>query len=169
MNITEPMFLALTALVDEPRHGYGIVQEVDRLSGGRVQLKIGSLYGVLDRLAADGLVELDREEVQQGRLRRYYRLTDEGAEALAGEATRLAANAEAATARLRARRAGGGRESPAPGSTAPESTVPESTTPEPRRSPTGRAPITRPATALALAGSALTALAARAAANGGVA
>ncbi|MGW7479823.1 PadR family transcriptional regulator [Nonomuraea muscovyensis] len=163
MNITEPMFLALTALVDEPRHGYGIVQEVDGLSGGRVQLKIGSLYGVLDRLAADGLVELDREEVQQGRLRRYYRLTDEGAEALAGEATRLAANAEAATARLRARRAG-------PGSTAPGSTVPGSTTPEPRRSPTGRGPITRPATALvALAGSALTALAARAAANGGVA
>ncbi|MBB6344707.1 DNA-binding PadR family transcriptional regulator [Nonomuraea muscovyensis] len=163
MNITEPMFLALTALVDEPRHGYGIVQEVDRLSGGRVQLKIGSLYGVLDRLAADGLVELDREEVQQGRLRRYYRLTDEGAEALAGEATRLAANAEAATARLRARRAG-------PGSTAPESTVPGSTVPEPRRSPTGRGPITRPATALvALAGSALTALAARAAVNGGVA
>lgn len=168
MNITEPMFLALTALVDEPRHGYGIVQEVDRLSGGRVQLKIGSLYGVLDRLAADGLVELDREEVQQGRLRRYYRLTDEGAEALAGEATRLAANAEAATARLRVRRAGPG--STAPESTVPGSTVPESTTPEPRRSPTGRGPITRPATALvALAGSALTALAARAAVNGGVA
>ncbi|MEV4899255.1 PadR family transcriptional regulator, partial [Nonomuraea sp. NPDC055795] len=82
MNITEPMFLALTALVDEPRHGYGIVQEVSGLSGGRVQLKIGTLYGVLDRLAAEELVELDREEVLQGRLRRYYRLTDKGAEAL---------------------------------------------------------------------------------------
>ena len=42
------MFLALTALVDEPRHGYGIVQEVDRLSEGRVQLKI---YIVGDLLA----------------------------------------------------------------------------------------------------------------------
>jgi DNA-binding PadR family transcriptional regulator len=97
------MFLALTALVDEPRHGYGIVQEVDRLSGGRVRLKIGSLYGVLDRLAGEGLVELDREEVAQGRLRRYYRLTDEGAGALEEEAARLAANARAATARLRER------------------------------------------------------------------
>ncbi|MFG3439691.1 PadR family transcriptional regulator [Nonomuraea sp. NPDC047897] len=106
MNITEPMFLALTALVDEPRHGYGLVQEVDRLSGGRVQLKIGTLYGVLDRLAADGLVELDREEVEKGRLRRYYRLTDDGAGALAAEADRLAANARVATARLRARRPG---------------------------------------------------------------
>lgn len=118
VNITEPMFLALTALVDEPRHGYGIVQEVDRLSGGRVQLKIGSLYGVLDRLAADGLVELDREEVQQGRLRRYYRLTDEGARALADEAARLAANAEAATARLRARNASAPATRPATAMTA---------------------------------------------------
>ncbi|MBE1588277.1 transposase [Nonomuraea angiospora] len=91
----------------EPRHGYGIVQEVDRLSGGRVQLKIGSLYGVLDRLAAEGLVELDREEVQQGRLRRYYRLTDSGARALHEDATRLADTAGVAITRLRARAAGG--------------------------------------------------------------
>ncbi|MDA0637629.1 helix-turn-helix transcriptional regulator, partial [Nonomuraea sp. MCN248] len=94
MAITEPMFLALTALAGEPQHGYGIVQEVERISGGRVQLKIGSLYGVLDRLAAQGLVALDREEIRQGRLRRYYRLTDEGAAALQDEAARLAANAE---------------------------------------------------------------------------
>ncbi|RVX37996.1 PadR family transcriptional regulator [Nonomuraea polychroma] len=101
------MFLALTALVDEPRHGYGIVQEVDRLSEGRVQLKIGTLYGVLDRLAAEGLVAPDREEVQQGRLRRYYRLTDDGARALQEEAVRMAANASTATTRLRARAARG--------------------------------------------------------------
>ena len=105
--MTEPMFLALTALVGEPRHGYGIVQEVERLSGGKVQLKIGTLYGVLDRLSAAGLVELDREEAQNGRLRRYYRLTDDGAKALREEAARMAATAEAATARLRARTAGG--------------------------------------------------------------
>jgi DNA-binding PadR family transcriptional regulator len=109
------MFLALTALVDEPRHGYGIVQEVGRLSQGRVQLKIGTLYGVLDRLAAEGLVALDREEVQQGRLRRYYRLTDEGAGVLREEAARMAANADAATARLRARAA---RNAPAAGGAA---------------------------------------------------
>ncbi|MET7334097.1 PadR family transcriptional regulator [Nonomuraea sp. NPDC005650] len=127
MNITEPMFLALIALVDEPRHGYGIVQEVDRLSEGRVQLKIGTLYGVLDRLSAEGLVEPDREEVQQGRLRRYYRLTDEGADALEQEAARLAANAEAANARLRARR------SPEP------SDAPTRTPSHPRQLPAGGA------------------------------
>ncbi|MFG6198308.1 PadR family transcriptional regulator [Nonomuraea sp. JJY05] len=101
------MFLALTALVDEPRHGYGIAQEVNRLSEGRIQLKIGTLYGVLDRLSADGLIALDREEVQQGRLRRYYRLTDKGVHTLQEEVARLAANVSAATARLRARRSGG--------------------------------------------------------------
>ena len=47
--------------------------EVAELSGGRVRLKIGGLYGVLDRLAAEGLIEPDREEAHDGRLRRYYR------------------------------------------------------------------------------------------------
>ncbi|HEU4424161.1 MAG TPA: PadR family transcriptional regulator [Pilimelia sp.] len=108
--ITEPAFLVLTALAGEPRHGYGIVGEVAELSQARVRLKIGTLYGVLNRLVGEGLVELDREEVQQGRLRRYYRLTDAGGRALAAEATRQAANAQAATERLRAwRPADGGR------------------------------------------------------------
>lgn len=98
--MTEPAFLVLTALVDQPRHGYGIVREVGELSDGRVQLKVGTLYGVLDRLAGDGLVQLDREEVWQGRLRRYYKLTDDGARRLDAEAGRLAANAQAARLRL---------------------------------------------------------------------
>ncbi|WP_246268684.1 PadR family transcriptional regulator [Acrocarpospora macrocephala] len=102
-TMTEAAFLVLTALVDEPRHGYGIVREVEKLSTGRVRLKVGTLYGVLDRLAADELVTLDREEVQQGRLRRYYRLTDSGATALEAEAVRLAENVRSATDRLSAR------------------------------------------------------------------
>jgi PadR family transcriptional regulator PadR len=75
--MTGQAFFVLTALADEPRHGYGIVGEVAELSGGRVRLKIGSLYGVLDRLAAEGLIEPDREEAHDGRLRRYYRLARE--------------------------------------------------------------------------------------------
>ena len=101
--MTEPAFLLLTALVDEPRHGYGIVHAVAELSGGRVQLKVGTLYGVLDRLVTDRLVELDREEVHHGRVRRYYRLTESGAGALEAEAARLAANVKNARERLRAR------------------------------------------------------------------
>lgn len=102
--VTEPAFFILTALVDAPRHGYGIVGEVDRLSAGRVRLKVGTLYGVLDRLVSAGLVELDREEIAQGRLRRYFRITGAGRHELAAEAERLAANARLATRLLAAPR-----------------------------------------------------------------
>lgn len=97
----EATFLILTALVDQPRHGYGVIQEVAALSSGRFQLRPGTLYGALDRLAADGLVRADHEEVVDGRLRRYYRLTDAGARELAAEADRLRRNADAATSRLK--------------------------------------------------------------------
>jgi PadR family transcriptional regulator, regulatory protein PadR len=99
--MTGPAFFVLTALADRPRHGYGIVGEVAELSQGRVNLKIGSLYGVLDRLAAEGLIEDDREEAHDGRLRRYYRLTEDGRGALAEEAELRAATARVVRARLR--------------------------------------------------------------------
>jgi PadR family transcriptional regulator, regulatory protein PadR len=99
--VTGQAFFVLTALADEPRHGYGIVGEVAELSQGRVKLKIGSLYGVLDRLAAEGLIEPDREEAHDGRLRRYYRLTQDGRHALAEEAELRVATARVVRARLR--------------------------------------------------------------------
>jgi PadR family transcriptional regulator, regulatory protein PadR len=101
---TKPMtvqaFFVLSALADGPRHGYGIVGEVAELSRGRIRLKIGSLYGVLDRLAAEELIEPDREEAHDGRLRRYYRLTRHGRRALAEEAQLRAATARVVRARL---------------------------------------------------------------------
>jgi DNA-binding PadR family transcriptional regulator len=99
----EPTFLILAALAETPLHGYAVIQEVEKLSAGRVTLRPGTLYGALDRLAEQELVAVDREEVVEGRLRRYYRLTDGGAEVLDTEARRLLSNAEAATARLRGR------------------------------------------------------------------
>jgi PadR family transcriptional regulator len=98
--MTGQAFFVLTALAGGPRHGYGIVGEVAELSQGRVELKIGSLYGVLDRLAAEGLIEADREEAHDGRLRRYYRLTRDGRHALAEEAEVHAAAARVVRARL---------------------------------------------------------------------
>src|SRR5258708_34659810 len=98
--MTGQAFFVLTALADGPRHGYGIVREVEELSHGRVRLKIGSLYGVLDRLAAEGLIEPDREEAHDGRLRRYYRLTRDGRGRLAEEAELRAATARAVGSRL---------------------------------------------------------------------
>ena len=98
--MTGQAFFVLTALADGPRHGYGIVGEVAELSGDRVRLKIGSLYGVLDRLATAGLIEPDREESHDGRLRRYYRLTQDGRRALAEEAELRTATARVARAKL---------------------------------------------------------------------
>jgi PadR family transcriptional regulator, regulatory protein PadR len=113
----EPTFLILTALASGPLHGYGVIQEVATLSDGRVRLRAGTLYGALDRLTEQGLVAADREEIVDGRLRRYYVLTDEGAVALDAEARRLASNAQAAAARLRGR-AAAARTAP-PGRTRP--------------------------------------------------
>jgi DNA-binding PadR family transcriptional regulator len=103
----EATFLILTALADGSQHGYGIITEVAQISDGRVRLRAGTLYAALDRLRADGLVAVDGEEVVEGRLRRYYRLTPEGTKVLAAEAARLQANAAAALARLRPGLAGG--------------------------------------------------------------
>ncbi len=58
------------------------------------------MYTALDRLRADGLIAVDREEIVEGRLRRYYRLTPAGSKRLAAEAARLHANAMAALSRL---------------------------------------------------------------------
>jgi PadR family transcriptional regulator, regulatory protein PadR len=98
--MTGQAFFVLTALADGPRRGYGIVGEAAGLSQGRVKQKIGSLYGLLDRLAAEELIEPDREEAHDGRLRRYYRLTKEGRRALALEAELVAATARVVRARL---------------------------------------------------------------------
>jgi PadR family transcriptional regulator, regulatory protein PadR len=98
--ISEQAFFVLAVLADGPRHGYGIVREVSDLSEGRVHLKIGGLYGMLDRLVSEGLIEFDREEVTDGRVRRYYRLTDGGLEVLDAETDRMEAIAGVARERL---------------------------------------------------------------------
>src|ERR1700729_1758575 len=97
----EATFMILTALASGSQHGYGIIIDVQEISAGRVQLKAGTLYAALDRLRADQLIEVDREEIVDSRLRRYYRLTPAGGEVLAAEAARLQANAHVAMSRLK--------------------------------------------------------------------
>src|SRR3954468_240345 len=97
----EPTFLILTSLAAGPQHGYGIMTDVERISEGRVVLRAGTLYAALDRLTRDGLIATEREEVVEGRLRRYYVISDEGTRRLAAGGTRLRRNAEVAAARLR--------------------------------------------------------------------
>ena len=102
-ELREPTFLVLAALADGRKHGYAIIAVAADISGGRVQLKAGTLYAALERLEADGLIEKAGDEVVDGRLRRYYDLSDQGAAVLADEAARQQENAAAATQRLRAR------------------------------------------------------------------
>jgi DNA-binding PadR family transcriptional regulator len=103
-ELREPSFLVLTALAPGRRHGYALIDEVSTLSEGRVVLRPGSLYAALDRLTAEGLVMMDGEEVVSGRLRRYFALTDAGADRLAGRAAELARTSAEAQARLSVRR-----------------------------------------------------------------
>lgn len=105
--LREPTFLILTALAARPQHGYAILRDVEEISGGRVSLQAGTLYTALDRLSTQGWVDVDREEVVDGRLRRYYRLTEPGATRLAAEVKKLQAHTRAARQRLRTRLSGG--------------------------------------------------------------
>src|SRR2546427_9328112 len=91
-SMQEPTFLILTALAAQAQHGYGIMTDVERISEGRVRLRAGTLYAALDRLRSDGLIAADREEIVDARLRRYYRITDEGRQQLTAEVARLRAN-----------------------------------------------------------------------------
>ncbi|MCM3533395.1 PadR family transcriptional regulator [Cellulosimicrobium funkei] len=95
-RMTEQAYLVLLALSGEPLHGYAVIRSVRDLSDGRTRLGAGTLYGNLDRLVAAGLVEPTGEEVVDGRLRRYYRATDEGRRAARAETLRLAELAERA-------------------------------------------------------------------------
>ncbi len=92
--------LILTALASGSQHGYGIIGDVTRISSGRVRLGAGTLHAALDRLRRDGLIEVDREEVVESRLRRYCRLTAAGSRDLATESARLQSDARAALSRL---------------------------------------------------------------------
>lgn len=96
----EPTLLLLTALADAPRHGYALIQEISEISGGRVKMRTGTLYGALDRLLQQGLIEVAAEEIVDGRARRTYALTRSGRTALATEAERLRTVAAEAERRL---------------------------------------------------------------------
>jgi PadR family transcriptional regulator PadR len=99
LRMREPTYFILAALQDEPLHGYAIVTRAGELSQGRVKLATGTLYSALDRLAGEGLVESVREEVVNGRARRYYALTPGGQAALQAEAAVMAQAARVVTER----------------------------------------------------------------------
>jgi len=90
--LTPAMFHVLLALADGDKHGYAILKEVAELTGGKVRLSAGTLYGIIKRLYESGMIlELsERPEIAfDDERRRYYRLTDLGRQAAMAEAARL--------------------------------------------------------------------------------
>lgn len=102
----------LVALADAPRHGYGILKEIEGSSEKPFRSSTGTLYLAIQRLEQDGLIEEDRERPSPDARRRYYRLTGLGREVAVAESRRLAALLEVSRSKglLGERPAGGLRE-----------------------------------------------------------
>lgn len=84
--LTEAVYYILLSLC-RPQHGYGIMQQVERLSEGRVRLAAGTLYGALNSLCTRGwIAPLPGEE---GSRRKEYIITNEGRDVLLSELQRL--------------------------------------------------------------------------------
>ncbi len=99
--LTEPVLLILTSLADQPRHGYALLKDIEGLSGGRVRLSTGTLFGALRRLLEDGWIE--RFELEDtSRQKQTYRLTAAGRKQLQVELDRMKQLTRAGFARLRA-------------------------------------------------------------------
>lgn len=87
--VSDQLFHILLSLVDEPRHGYGIIQEVASRTDGTLQLGAGTLYSAIKRIRAWGWVEEVRAPTGQDARRRYYGLTTAGRRVVKSEARRL--------------------------------------------------------------------------------
>jgi DNA-binding PadR family transcriptional regulator len=86
--MTEPVLLILLSLASQPRHGYAILQDTERLSNGRVRLSTGTLYGALHRLLQDKWIERFADK-DTARGKQAYRLTSLGRRNLQIEVSRL--------------------------------------------------------------------------------
>jgi len=99
LPLTEPVLLMLLSLAERPRHGYSILKDVERISGGRVKLSTGTLYGALRRLLDDAWIERVEED-ESPRDRRPYRLTPRGRRNLQLEVERMRQLTKLATLRV---------------------------------------------------------------------
>ena len=89
--LTAAMFNVLITLADGDKHGYAILKEVEEQTAGEVQLSTGTLYGIIKRLLAEGLIVESRHRPAEDddQRRRYYRLTDPGRQVAVVEAMRM--------------------------------------------------------------------------------
>ena len=88
LPLSEPVLLVLLSLAEQPRHGYSILKDVERMSAGRVKLSTGTLYGALRRLLDEAWIERIEED-ESPRDRQAYRLTSRGHRNLQLEVERM--------------------------------------------------------------------------------
>ena len=94
LPLTPAEFHLLLALADGDKHGYAVMKDVARRSGGKVRLSTGTLYGLIRRMVSEGMIaESDERPVAEldDERRRYYRLTEFGQQVAMGEVERLEA------------------------------------------------------------------------------
>lgn len=90
--LTPAMFQVLLALGDGEKHGYAILKEVQDQTGGQVRLNTGTLYAIIKRLLAEGVIQECRNRPpaeEDDQRRRYYRLTTLGRQLAVSEAERM--------------------------------------------------------------------------------
>lgn len=98
--LSEPVLLILLSLAEKPRHGYALMKDIENLSGGRVRLSTGTLYGALRRLLDDKWIERF-EQQDTSREKQAYKLTAAGRRAFESELERMRRLTRAAAARMR--------------------------------------------------------------------
>ena len=87
--LTEAVYYILLSLL-EPMHGYGIMQNVEKMSHGRVKLAAGTLYGAISNMLEKGWIcATDENTLSDSRGKKEYRITKEGREVLKNEILRL--------------------------------------------------------------------------------
>lgn len=87
--LTESYFYILLCLHSQQMHGYGIMQETERLSGGRVKIGSGTMYGAINNMMKKGWIEEVASNESVFERKRMYRLTEDGELALSDEIDRL--------------------------------------------------------------------------------
>lgn len=96
--------LVLLVLEEKPRHGYGIIRDVEARTDGETVIQTGALYRLLKRLLEDGLIEEVVFDDELEERRRYYRTTRFGAGVLSAEMDRMARLVRASRNRPRNRK-----------------------------------------------------------------
>ncbi|WP_223068698.1 PadR family transcriptional regulator [Paenibacillus caui] len=86
--MSESTYLVLLALYHEPLHGYGIIKGIEKVSGGTFIIAPGTLYGVLNNLQKQKLIETVQQE-KDSRKKKTYCITEQGKEALHVEFNRF--------------------------------------------------------------------------------